>query len=204
MIGKVSADAGIHNNALRTDAVGDNQSKSIQNELKIEERRLNRLQSDSKMSQEEKTKARQEIQQKIAELNRQLKLEQMEKEKEAEEAAREQESEAVVQEEKAQKDEIATKKGEEIHQMLFADASLQQERVLNHVSRKQEGLQNVLQAEIKSDRLYGTDTEAKEEQLEKMRQKERLFIEPWQPEVKQEQNDKMANAKIVISDGTIV
>lgn len=204
MIGKVSADAGIHNNALRTDAVGDNQSKSIQNELKIEERRLNRLQSDSKMSQEEKTKARQEIQQKIAELNRQLKLEQMEKEEEAEEAAREQESEAVVQEEKDQKDEIATKKGEEIHQMLFADASLQQERVLNNVSRKQEGQQNVLQAEIKSDRLYGTDTEAKEEQLEKMRQKERLFIEPWQPEVKQEQNDKMANAKIVISDGTIV
>ena len=87
---------------------------------------------------------------------------------------------------------------QEIHKMLNLDIELQKERVLNRVSDEKEVKEDVLRAEIKSDKIQGTDTEAKEAQLTEMRKKKPIQIETIETD-KMEQFHQVENGmKIVI------
>ena len=66
--------------------VTDN-SKNLQNQLTTKQQHLNRLTSDSKLSDSEKEKKRQEIQKEIDDLNRKLELARLKKEEAEKEAA---------------------------------------------------------------------------------------------------------------------
>uniref|UniRef100_UPI0040564327 FlxA-like family protein n=1 Tax=Acetatifactor sp. TaxID=1872090 RepID=UPI0040564327 len=173
----------------------DHESKNLQNQLLNEKQRLNHLSSDTEMSAEEKAKKRQEIRQQIAELNRKLRQQQLEQKEEAKEAAKEQEKKKALKEEVISKENsqvhsenaIFEEKREpledisipvaSIHKMFAADFVVQQERIQERVDAQKAGKENVLEAEMKLDSLYGTDTEAKREELSDMRKRERMQVE---------------------------
>lgn len=184
----------------------DSESRNLQNQITNAQQRLNKLSSNSEISQEEKAKKRQEIQNQIAELNRKLRQRRMEQKEEAAEAAEKQEKQkqllekelskhASVAEEKEGAEQKTEDKGKNVEtsnsatihmkNMLTADSKLQQHRVQENTARKKEGLESVLETEIKSDTLYGSDTTAKKEKLSEMRNDVPLEIKDLsQPEVK--------------------
>lgn len=169
--------------ASATMVTPDTEGKKLQNQIASKQQKLNSLESDAKISAEEKAKQRQEIQEQIAELNRKLRLLRMEQQEKAEEAAKEQKEKVLVKEEiskeskKKESDEDSSVKVEKstpesvnvsannIHKILAADAMIQKERVKESASRQKEGMENVLEAEIKSDKLYGEDTQQKQKEL---------------------------------------
>ena len=87
---------------------------------------------------------------------------------------------------------------QEIHKMLNLDYELQKERVLNRVSDKKEDSEDVLRAEIKSDAVQGTDTEAKKEQLAEMRKQKPIQIETIEPDKMKQFQQAENGMKIVI------
>lgn len=217
-INNVTLNSGIQNITSTKVSTVDNEAKNLQTQLANKEQRLQRLTSDSELTAEEKAKERQEIQQQIAELNRKLKLLQMEQKEKAEEAAKKQEQKAVLQEEmnaentvkvSEEEAEESTKEQEEkreelnppvqnLQQMLAADSYVQQERVQSSVDRKKSGQENVLEAEIQSDALYGIDNHSKKERLSEMRREESLLVEVQ--ERQKQANAPMAGAKIIIKE----
>lgn len=221
-INNVTLNSGIQNITSTKVSTADNETKNLQNQLANKEQRLQRLTSDSELTAEEKAKERQEIQQQIAELNRKLKLLQMEQKEKAEETAKKQEQKAVLQEEmnaetkvektakvSGEEAEESTKMQEEkreelnppvqdLQQMLAADSYVQQERVQSSVDRKHLGQENVLEAELQSDALYGIDNQSKKEELSEMRREESLLIEVQ--EQQKQATAPMAGAKIIIKE----
>ncbi|MBQ4282597.1 MAG: FlxA-like family protein [Lachnospira sp.] len=159
----------------------DIESKRLQSQIASKQQRLNSLASDDEISAEEKAKQRQEIKEQIAELNRKLELKRQEKEAEEKKAAKEAEDRAVVREDMlngVKKDE--SKKTEDgnvidsqdkefsvknIHNILSANSLVNKERVQESVARQKEGYENVLESEIKLDKMHGEDTEEKEDKL---------------------------------------
>ena len=86
-----------------------------------------------------------------------------------------------------------------IQQMLSADYLVQKERMQEQVSTKQEGTKNVLEAEIKQDRSYGTDTSRKEAELKAIQQKENFWSDVQKQATSQAQTQTVnANSKIVV------
>lgn len=196
----------------------DNASRNIQNQIAVKQQRLNRLSSDSAMSTEEKEKERQKIQKQLAELNRKLRLLQAEQKEDVEQAAKEQEKKAVLKEEilektvqneqsksdspdkpvnNAEKTDLSPK---EIQQLFAADSQLQLERVQGNVTKQKESTENVLEAEIKMDELYGSDTTAKKEELASLRDKENFWTEPKEQPEEQTSSSINPNAKIIIRE----
>lgn len=190
-INKVSFNIAIPNTTSSTGSTAmDSESKSLQNQLTIEQRRLKQLSSDSEMSAEEKAKELQEIQRQIAELNRKLRMERTEQTEEEKKAAKEQEQKMLQQKElpeeavsESQKETEASEKvsGEmqnsvlsvqDVRIMFAADSLLQQDRVRASADRVKESREDVLEVEIQLDGLYGSDTEAKEEKLSTLRKED--------------------------------
>lgn len=195
-----------------------NESRNLENQITNKQQRLNHLSSDAKMTAQEKAKERQEIQRQIAELNRKLRLERLEQEKEKAEAVKKEEKKKVFKEEMFEKtdaekqaDENSMKQQEEkveeisvstvnMQKMLSVGSLTKQEQITESVDRKKEGRENVLEAEIQSDELYGSDTKAKREELSESRRKRNFLIEQQtQPEPK-EVRSLNENAKIVIRE----
>ena len=110
----------------------------------------------------------------------------------------------VENEEKNKEDEEKSKKEnlgispQELHKMLSADFELQKERVLGQVTDKKDGAENVLRAEIKSDTIQGTDTDAKEEKLAQLREQKPIQIEAIESGKKEEVLKPENGMKIVI------
>lgn len=207
----------------------DSETKSIQNEITSQSQRLNRLSSDSEMSAEEKAKKRQEIQKEIAELNRKLRMLRMQQKEDDKKAQEEQEAKtSVIKEQIAEtsKEETENKSSENglkdsekedaleqsektsippqnIKKLLEAGTLLQKERIQQSVSHKETSAENILEAEIKSDKLYGTDTSAKEEKLASM-----IKPKPDEIQIEEKKNnshptDNKIPGKIVISDSIL-
>jgi len=207
----------------------DSETKSIQNEITSQSQRLNRLSSDSEMSAEEKAKKRQEIQKEIAELNRKLRMLRMQQKEDDKKAQEEQEAKtSVIKEQIAEtsKEETENKSSENglkdsekedaleqlkktsippqnIKKLLEAGTLLQKERIQQSVSHKETSAENILEAEIKSDKLYGTDTSAKEEKLASM-----IKPKPAEIQIEEKKNnshltDNKIPGKIVISDSIL-
>ena len=200
----------------------DSESKQIQEQLTNEQRHLKELSSDPELSEEEKAKKRQEVQKQIAELNRKLRLQRMEQREEAEKAKEEQERKAALQEERlnetaAEKQNSAVKFDEEKAekkeeqkdkiipiedvQIMFETGSLlQKERIQGGIQREREGQEGILEAEIKLDKIYGSDTKAKEEELSELREEERFQIEVQDEQVIHDPLGLQPNTKIIIRE----
>ena len=199
----------------------DTEAKNIQNQITHKNQSLNRLSSDSEMSAEEKAKERQELQKQIAELNRKLRMLRMEKKEEVKEVKKEQEQEAALNEkqeeeatqnilnkdtspkelkEQQEKSNITPK---DIQKMLEADSFLQKERIQQNINHKKELTENILETEINSDKLYGTDTTAKEEILSSLIEEKPLELKMKETQETQTISSKNKSMKIIIREEDI-
>lgn len=208
-INNVSLNSNVQNVTTSAMSTAEKERANLQNQIAGKEQRLNRLSADSELTAEEKAKERQELQQQIRELNRKLRLQQMEKEEEAQKAAKEKERKVQLAEEKKTEEkndaenpadgmETVKPRLESIQKMLTSDSNIQQSLIRESVAGRQEAKIKVLETEIKSDTLYGTDTTAKEEELSALRRRKQFEIEPKEQEKKTPDYVMDSGAKIVI------
>lgn len=181
-------------------------SRTLETQLANQQQRLNKISGDSQMSEQEKAKERQKIEQQIAELNRKLRMEELKEEEQEQKAEKEQDSKIVAEEDtrardartenelekeeaqrteerKAEADRISP---ESVYRMLSVNSDIQMERVMERTARKKDGAENVLEAEIGLDRIRGTENPEKKEQLSEMRREKPFEMEIL--EVAQESN----------------
>ena len=198
----------------------DTETKNIMNQITNQQQSLNRLSSDSEMSAQEKAKERQEIQKQIAELNRKLKMLRMEKKEETKESEKEQEQKTILEE---NKEEVSKKEAEKnsfdeeiekqqvksnispqnMQKLLEAGATVQRERIQQNVEQEEKAIQKILEAEIKMDQLYGTDTSIKKEKLYSLIEAGKKNIE-IEEKPKMQSNSRQKNpVKIVFRDDEI-
>ena len=118
-------------------------------------------------------------------------------EKDADEKQVEREENNKEDEEKSKKEKLGISP-QELHKMLSADFELQKERVLGQVTDKKDGVENVLRAEIKSDTIQGTDTNAKEEKLAQLREQKPIQIDVIESGKREEVLKPENGMKIVI------
>ena len=202
----------------------DTETKNILNEITSRQKSLNRLSSDSKISEEEKAKESQEIQKQIAELNRKLRILRQEKKEEIKEAKKEQEQKAALEEEtkksvwekESDESDNAEKEKEDLQKinispqnaqkLLEAGTVLQKDRIQQSVEQKREGSIKVMESEISLDKLYGSDVSEKEEKLSSLRKKK--IFETDLPNIEERQKPKNVPLKdkpikIVIRDDEV-
>lgn len=214
-INNVTLNSNVQSIRTSTVATADSESKNLEHQIASKQQRLSRLSSDAEMTAEEKAKERQEVQKQIEELNRKLRQIQLEQKEKAEEAAKEQEQKAALKEQmlgettkketqgedfaKAQEERIEKHNPpvESIQKMLAVDSVVQQERVLGSVDRQKAGRENVLEAEIKSDEVYGMDVTHKKEELSALRREGSWEIEAKE-QSKQPHYIMDSGAKIII------
>lgn len=193
MINKVGSISRSGNVQSTEASLSEMKSKNLESQLTSQQQRLNKISGDTEMSEQEKIKERQKIQQQIAELNRKLRLEQMKEEEKKQKVEKEQESKIAEKEElrqeEMQKDKESSKAGEEeniqpkevspkeVYHMLNVNLRIQQERVMENVERKKDSMENILETELKMDRFYSGENPVKEEQLSEMRRKKPIRIE---------------------------
>ena len=194
MINRVSSISGNGNVQSRETSLSNIKSKNLESQLTSQQQRLNKISGDSKMSEEEKIKERQKIQQQIAELNRKLRMEQI-KEEEKEQKAEKKQKSKIIDKEELQKKEVQEKEEkentevqdekkvefkeispEDIYNMLNVNSTIQRERIMGNVERKKNGMENVLESEIKMDDLHGIENTVKKEQLSEMRREKPIQI----------------------------
>lgn len=200
----------------------DTEAKDIQNQITSKQQNLNRLSTDSEMSAEEKAKERQEIQKQIAQLNRKLRMLRMEKKEETKELEKKKEQKIAVEEEAEKKastaeaeesssvEEIEKQQGkanispQNIQKILEAGAAVQRERIQLKVEQEEKTVQNILEAEMKVDKLYGTDTSGKKEKLYSLIEAGKKKIEIEEKPQKQSEMQKEQTVKIVFRDDEII
>ena len=184
----------------------DTETKNILNEITSRQKSLNRLSSDTKISEEEKAKESREIQKQIAELNRKLRMLRQEKKEEIKEAKKEQEQKAVLEkeskksflEQESDERDSAEKEKEDLQKinispqnaqkLLEAGTVLQKDRIQQSVEQKREGSIKVMESEISLDKLYGSDVSEKEEKLSSLRKKK--IFESDLPNIEERQKPK--------------
>ena len=202
----------------------DTETKNILNEITSRQKSLNRLSSDTKISEEEKAKESREIQKQIAELNRKLRMLRQEKKEEIKEAKKEQEQKAVLEKEskksflekESDERDNAEKEKEDLQKinispqnaqkLLEAGTVLQKDRIQQSVEQKREGSIKVMESEISLDKLYGSDVSEKEEKLSSLRKKK--IFESDLPNIEERQKPKNVPLKdkpikIVIRDDEV-
>ena len=197
----------------------DTETKSIQNQITNKQQSLKRLTSDTEMSAEEKAKEQQEIRKQIAELNRKLRMLRLEKQQETKELQKEEEQKAALREkqntisssdnsdedisieETKELQEKISISPQDVHEILEAGIHIQKERIQQSVDQSKTSSENILSAEIHSDRLYGTDTSAKEEKLSELIRKEPFEMKTKETQKQETQKKPM---KIVIREDDIL
>ncbi len=153
----------------------DSYSRNIQNQIANAQKQLQELSSNEDMSLEEKMKKRQEIQQRISDLNMQLRQHQMEQRKEKQQA-KGSSMEDMLGGTGNTGSTKAGSKGTGLSQasmaaMISADTSMKQAKVHGSVATGMEGRASVLESEIKMDNGRGASTKKKEEELADVTQK---------------------------------
>ena len=159
-------------------------------------------QKDTKgaLAKEDKIEAFEKKQEAVERKASSQKEEKVQEKEKAEDVKNAKEDKGIEQEEKEKKtkEEKIGVSPQEVHKMLSLDYELQKERVLNQVSDKKEGSEDVLRAEIKSDKIQGTDIEGKEEKLVEMREKKPIQIEVIEANKKESLLKPEDGMKIVI------
>ena len=151
-----------------TDAV----SKNIQKQIVNAQKQLQELSANKDMSMEEKMKKRQEIQQKITDLNNQLRQHQtiQRKEQQAKKSSMDDMLGGKKTAPKAGKQSTGLSQAS-MKAMISADSAMEQAQVQGSVATKMEGRGGVLESEIKLDAARGYDVETKKEELAEVEQK---------------------------------
>lgn len=148
----------------------DSVSRNIQKQIENEQKKLQDLASDEKMTPEEKMKKRQEIQQEIASLTQQLRQHQMEVKRE-----QQQSKTSSMENTPGGSNKSAEAKSEEssvglsqegMQALISANASVKQAGVHENVSSKLKGEANVLRSEIKTDASRGGGSSVAKKQQE--------------------------------------
>lgn len=159
----------------------DPESRELQRQIADAKKKLQELSSDDSMSMEEKMKKRQEIQKQISELNIQLRQHQMELRRQAAEKAKEQKEQNYGADDLAGQGKKAGSTGKgrpaaglfqnSMQAMISAEGSLKQAKVQGSVAKQMEGRAGVLEIEIKLDLARGGSAEAKEKELDEVKEK---------------------------------
>ena len=165
--------ANTQNGGMNMLQTNDSVSKNIQNQIANAQKTLQELSANKDMNIEEKMKKRQEIQQKITELNQQLRQHQIEQRKEQQAKKSSMEDMLGSSRKTAPK---AGKQGAGLSQasmksMISADSAMAQAKVQGSVANKMDGRAGVLEAEIKLDMARGDDATKKKEELAEVGQK---------------------------------
>lgn len=155
----------------------DSYSRNIQNQIANAQKQLQELSSNEDMSLEEKMKKRQEIQQRISDLNVQLRQHQMEQRREKQQAKDSSMDDMLGGTGNAK----AGNKSAGISQasmtaLISADSSMKQAKVQGSVASRFEGRAGVLEIEIKLDESravngLSANTEGKKAELAEVEQK---------------------------------
>lgn len=155
------------------DRQADSKSQEYKNQIANAQSRLKDLAVDKELGEDEKSKKRKEIQQKITELNNQLRQHQIqmqreEREKKADTKTLTEEKEKGIEEES----ELSPVHAQfAMKTILSVNTSLKSAQSQGNVALGMEGRVRVLQSEIRQDSLYGKDTEQKQKELEKLEKK---------------------------------
>lgn len=148
----------------------DSVSRNIQKQIENEQKKLQDLASDEKMTPEEKMKKRQEIQQEIASLTQQLRQHQMKVKREQQQSkasSMENTTGGSNKSAEAKSEESSVGLSQEGMQALIsANASVKQAGVHGNVSSKLKGEANVLESEIKTDASRGGGSSVAKKQQE--------------------------------------
>lgn len=156
----------------------DSVSKNLQSQIANAQKQLQELSANKEMSLEEKMKKRQEIQQKITDLNNQLRQHQIEQRKE------QQAKKSSMNDMLGGSKQSAPKAGSQstglsqqcmnastMRAMISADSAMAQAKIQGNVATRMEGRAGVLESEIKLDQARGDDVEKKKEELAEVQQK---------------------------------
>ena len=156
----------------------DSVSKNLQSQIANAQKQLQELSANKEMSLEKKMKKRQEIQQKITDLNNQLRQHQIEQRKE------QQAKKLSMNDMLGGSRQAAPKAGSQstglsqqcmnastMRAMISADSAMAQAKIQGNVATRMEGRAGVLESEIKLDAARGDDVEAKKEELAEVEQK---------------------------------
>ena len=144
--------------------------KNIQNQIANAQQKLQDLSSNEEISLDDKMKKRQEIQQKITNLNQQLRQHQIEQRKE-----QQNKKSLSMDDMVAGTNNKTEKKGVGLSQvgmqaMISADFSMKQAKAQGSMAAQMEGRAGVLESEIKQD-AGKSDTEKKKEELAELQAK---------------------------------
>lgn len=217
-INPISLGKSASNAAQTTVSPIDTETKNIQNQITTKTQSLNRLSADSKLSEEEKAKERQELQKQIAELNRKLRMLRLEKEEEAKKTQEKQEEKNTLPENQTQKDSFENSvqnttddsfkekmkavnvPPQELQKFFEASTQLQQERIQLTVQQENKAAVNLLESEIQSDKLYGSDTTVKEEKLLSMIKKKPIEINVKEEKTHTNFSKEKSPVKVVIRE----
>lgn len=152
----------------------DSISRNIQNQIQKLQQDLQKLSENKDMSPDEKMKKRQEIQQQIADLNRELHQHEIDMRKE------QQQSRDVSMDDmlggksdvhsKSQAGQSTGFSQESVQVLISAESSMKQARVQGSVATQMKGRAGVLKAEIKTDAAKGGNTAAKQKELAEIEQ----------------------------------
>ena len=163
----------------------DSYSKNLQNQIANAQKELHDLSSNDKMSLEEKMKKREEIQNKINDLNTQLRQREIDLRKEAMGQSRQQEKGTSMEDMlggaakgsntktggkgKGHRGQVMSESA--MNAMISAGGSIKEAKVQGSVATELDGRAGVLETEIKLDKQRGLDVEDKERELADVRQK---------------------------------
>ncbi len=146
----------------------DSYSRNIQNQIANAQQQLQELSSNEDMTLEEKMKKRQEIQQKISDLNMQLRQRQMEQRKEKQQAKGSSMDDMLGGTRNAGNKNPGLSKAS-MTAIMSADNLLKQANVQGSVAASMEGKAGVLKSEIKTSQ--GASLEQKKKELAEVEQK---------------------------------
>lgn len=172
-------------------------NKTLQNQLQMKQQSLHKLTNNSNIDAAEKEKERQKLEAEIEELKRRLELirqkqeeaqkkkaSEMEKIESAQETSKTQNEETQIEKDSTSKSQTQEQPSEpiemsakEVQQILDRNFTLKEDMIQQGIAYDKENYVRKLSAEIRQDKLYGSDTSSKEEKLDKLQKEENPWLE---------------------------
>ncbi|MFA9466724.1 MAG: FlxA-like family protein [Velocimicrobium sp.] len=153
----------------------DTQTKNFQKQIENAQKKLQELAENDQLSIEGKMEKRQEINQQINDLKKQLRQHQIELRKEKQQS-KGSSTDDILGAQQKEKSTTKNYKGTGMSQagmmaMISGDTAMKQAQVQEHVATTMNGRAGVLESEIKMDKGRGASTEAKEAELADIQEK---------------------------------
>ena len=139
-------------------------TKNIKNQIAQAQKEMQQLSANHELSMEDKMKKRQELSQKITDLNNQLRQHQVEQ-------RREKQQQMAAEKKKSEPDTKENLSKDSMKSMISADVSIKQAKEQGSTVVHMKAEANVLKMEIKQDASRSANVEVKQEKLSKIGQK---------------------------------